>query len=205
MPTGYTAGIIDGTITSFPQFAKQCARNFGALIHMRDEPFEKEWEPRVPHDYHSKKIAESNVVIEEMRRMSDEELVASELKRIDEKILYHTEAIEKTKQVREKLNTFLREAKKYAPPTENHTGLAAFMQEQIRSTLEYDGSTTYHDNALAELNARKESINANRVRSARIEQAKKDLLYHEREHAAEVRRCEESNQWYAELLKSLGE
>jgi hypothetical protein len=36
MPTGYTAAIKDGI--SFQQFAMACARAFGALVMMRDEP-----------------------------------------------------------------------------------------------------------------------------------------------------------------------
>ena len=45
MPTGYTAGIIDGKTETFQEFAKQCMRNFGACIHMRDENMGKEYEP----------------------------------------------------------------------------------------------------------------------------------------------------------------
>jgi hypothetical protein len=36
MPTGYTAPIADGM--TFEQFALGCARAFGALVTMRDEP-----------------------------------------------------------------------------------------------------------------------------------------------------------------------
>ena len=36
MPTGYTAGILEGKIKTFPEFAKICMRAFGAAIHMRD-------------------------------------------------------------------------------------------------------------------------------------------------------------------------
>ena len=37
MPTGYTAEILNGEIKTFPEFAKKCARAFGAMIHMRDD------------------------------------------------------------------------------------------------------------------------------------------------------------------------
>ena len=36
MPTGYTAGVMDGQITTLEQFAKVCIRNFGLAMHMRD-------------------------------------------------------------------------------------------------------------------------------------------------------------------------
>ena len=35
MPTGYTAGIIDGTTKDFKEYAKHCERAF--MIHLREE------------------------------------------------------------------------------------------------------------------------------------------------------------------------
>lgn len=52
MPTGYTAGILDGEINTFEEFAKTCMRAFGATIHMRDEPLSKTYEPEKTSDYH---------------------------------------------------------------------------------------------------------------------------------------------------------
>ena len=37
MPTGFTAGILDGKINSFREFALVCVRAFGAAAHMRDD------------------------------------------------------------------------------------------------------------------------------------------------------------------------
>ena len=49
MPTGYTAGIIDGKTETFQDFAKQCMRAFGVTIHMRDENMDKGYELRLVH------------------------------------------------------------------------------------------------------------------------------------------------------------
>ena len=38
MPTGYTAGIEDGTITTGKDFLKLCTRAFGIAMDLRDEP-----------------------------------------------------------------------------------------------------------------------------------------------------------------------
>ncbi len=63
MPTGYTAGILDGKITTFQQFAKQCMRAFGATIHMRDDDMDAEITPRTPSDYYSKEIEKAKNII----------------------------------------------------------------------------------------------------------------------------------------------
>lgn len=46
MPTGYTAGIIDGKIKDFKEFAKLCSRAF--IVHLRDEPINSEYKKREP-------------------------------------------------------------------------------------------------------------------------------------------------------------
>lgn len=38
MPTGYTAFIEDGTITTGKEFLKLCSRAFGIAMDVRDEP-----------------------------------------------------------------------------------------------------------------------------------------------------------------------
>ncbi len=38
MPTGYTAMFLENSEMTFEQWALQCSRAFGVLVHMRDEP-----------------------------------------------------------------------------------------------------------------------------------------------------------------------
>ena len=38
MPTGYTLDLYNGKDITFEEFVLKCARAFGALIDMRDEP-----------------------------------------------------------------------------------------------------------------------------------------------------------------------
>lgn len=38
MPTGYTADVQSGKVTDFAEYAMNCARAFGALVLMRDDP-----------------------------------------------------------------------------------------------------------------------------------------------------------------------
>ena len=58
MPTGYTAGVQDGTVTDFSEFALQCARNFGALVTMRDDP----WSTPIPERFEASEYARTAVV-----------------------------------------------------------------------------------------------------------------------------------------------
>lgn len=61
MPTGYTADVVDGKITDVTDFAANCARGFGAFMHMRDENGDAELHyPKSPYDsYYVKALDEA--------------------------------------------------------------------------------------------------------------------------------------------------
>ena len=48
MPTGYTAFIEDGDITTGREFLLLCSRNFGVAIDVRDEPLSVPSHTRMP-------------------------------------------------------------------------------------------------------------------------------------------------------------
>ncbi len=94
MPTGYTAEILDGKITTFPQFAKQCMRAFGATIHMRDDDMDAEFTPRTPSDYYAKEIKKANQVIKEAELLTDEEIIDARKKELQESKASYTKGIQ---------------------------------------------------------------------------------------------------------------
>jgi hypothetical protein len=51
MPTGYTAEILDGKVTTFREFAQKCMRAFESTIHMRDESLDKKYTSRKVEKY----------------------------------------------------------------------------------------------------------------------------------------------------------
>ena len=89
MPTGYTAGILDGKITTFPQFAKQCMRAFGATIHMRDDDMDAEITPRTPSDYYSKEIEKAKQLLKDAETFSDEVIVKNRKEELEKSKEYH--------------------------------------------------------------------------------------------------------------------
>jgi hypothetical protein len=203
MPTGYTAGIIDGTTETFQDFAKQCMRAFGATIHMRDESMNKEYVPRTPSDYHIKALKTANEKLNQAEKLTDSEIIASRKKQIKESRTYHTERIKEIKKARVKLDEFLIKARDFKPPTKDHEGIAKFMIEQIVTTIDHDGDTKYHDDELSKIDSQLENINAADIRKDMIADANWDIEYHTKEHNAELKRCEDSNKWVTELLAAL--
>ena len=204
MPTGYTAGIIDGEITTFEQFATQCTRAFGATIHMRDNPMDSPYEPRTPSDYHTNSIQSKRERLEEIESMSDEKIVEDFNTQLEEDLKYHQTKMEEDKRNLEKLNSMLESAKSWIPPTEDHQSFRNFMIEQIESTIKVDGDPSYHTNKMVEIKKQmEEGINPKEYREETIQEIKSQISYHETEYQKELVRCKDSNDWMDKFFESI--
>jgi hypothetical protein len=203
MPTGYTAGIIDGKTKTFKEFALECARNFGALIHMRDEPMNVPIKEREPSEYHTREVQRANEDLKRAMESSDEDLIAFERRKLEDRILRYSEMIQQRKSAAISLNKFLSEAQKYHPPTSEHYGLKDFMIQQLTETIKYDGDSKYFDKELSQAQIELSTLDAERIRKAMIEAANKDIAYHQEEYNKDVQGCERANKWVKEFIESL--
>jgi DNA repair photolyase len=204
MPTGYTAGIINGEITTFEQFATQCTRAFGATIHMRDNPMDSPYEPRTPSDYYTNSIQSKRERLEEIESMSDEKIVEDFNTHLEEDLKYHQTKMEEDKRNLEKLNSMLESAKSWIPPTEDHQPFRRFMIEQIESTIKVDGDPSYHVNKMVGIKKQmEEGINPKEYREETIQEIKSQISYHETEHQKELVRCKDSNDWMDKFFESI--
>ena len=204
MPTGYTAGILDGKVNTFEEFATVCTRAFGATIHMRDNPMDSPYEPRTPSDYHTNSIQSKRERLEEIESMSDEKIVEDFNTQLGEDLKYHQTKMEEDKRNLEKLNSMLESAKSWVPPTEDHQPFRNFMIEQIESTIKVDGDPSYHVNKMVEIKKQmEEGINPKEYREETIQEIKSQISYHETEYQKELVRCKDSNDWMDKFFESI--
>ena len=204
MPTGYTAGILDGKVNTFEEFATVCTRAFGATIHMRDNPMDSPYEPRTPSDYHTNSIQSKRERLEEIESMSDEKIVEDFNTQLGEDLKYHQTKMEEDKRNLEKLNSMLESAKSWVPPTEDHQPFRNFMIEQIESTIKVDGDPSYHVNKMVGIKKQmEEGINPKEYREETIQEIKSQISYHETEYQKELVRCNDSNDWMDKFFESI--
>jgi len=201
MPTGYTAGILDGTTKDFKQFAKQCSRAF--IIHLRDEPMDSEYKDREPSDYHLKELEKAKEKLKEVELLTDDEIATQRKSELIDSKKYHIKGEQKQKDDKKKMELFLSEAKAYAPPTKTHKGIGSFMIEQLEKTIDFDCSGTYHTNALKTIDSDIENVNAIELRAEMKTDALKDIDRHTKEYNKDLKRCEEHNKWYNDFIESL--
>lgn len=203
MPTGYTAGILDGEITTFPQFAKQCMRAFGAAIHMRDDNMDSEISLRTPSDYYSKEIDKAKNILTSVIILTDESILENRKSELEESKEYYLKSIEKVKIDTKNLNDILKQVVTWQPPTSEHQGIKDFMIDQIEQTIKFDCNTKYKFEKLAEIELELLTLNASQIRKNMTEKAKKDFEYNTKKFNEDVERCNQSNKWISDFVSSL--
>jgi len=204
MPTGYTAGIIDGKINSFYDFALVCVRAFGATIHMRDENLNVKYEPAKPDPYYVDQVKETRDRMVEIFSMTDEDIIKREKAKITNTIQYHSERIKEINILREKLEKLLSEAKKYDPPTTEHVEIKEFMIQQLESTIEHDCDTKYHEEYLELAEQWKnDPIDPKSIRNSMLDDNNRDMQHAEEKLKENEEKCKEANKWVQLFLDSI--
>lgn len=196
MPTGYTAGIATGEIDTFHDFALTCARNFGALIHMRDDAHGLDIRPDTVGTYHAERIAETKAEIVRLGALTKNE--------------WQVEAdAEHAKTVNDRAESALRQAaqaqryrnmsakvRAWTPPTADHENMKKFMLDQIEQSLNFDcgGDTMVATSA---------PQSGEQWYWARISSLSSSIAYHEKALREETERVNRNNLWVSQLRDSL--
>jgi hypothetical protein len=195
MSTGYTVGIEKGI--SFETFAIQCARAFGALITMRDDPMDAlipdEIKPDKYH-YNELKKAEKELILAKKITIKEAKKFAQD--EYEKGLKYNTETITKKKNLKEKYENMLQHVQNWHPPTSEHLNFKKFMIDQITDSINFDCNIKYNENPVIKMTARE-------YLKQHIENRENDVKYHSEHYQKEIKSCEGRTNWIQELKKSL--
>lgn len=194
MPTGYTAAIADGI--EFDQFVWSCARAFGALVMLRDEPTGAPIPERFePSTYYAESVKRDEATLTRLHSLTKEQASAE----CTAAYMREVESFEKRRsgkrELREKYLRMLAKAKEWNPPTPEHVGLRDFMVQQITESIEWDCSDKYDRPPAAK--------SAEAWLADSIEQARQSLIRSQQSHAEEIERTESRNGWLKALRESV--
>lgn len=195
MATGYTAGVVDGTMTDFPTFALQCARAFGACVMQRDDPPNDPPKPREVAAYYNEALQRAEDELEQLAQMTDAQVaVACEQKYQQDTELYERSQ-RKAREARERIDAMLVAVRGWRPPTPEHVGLRDFMLKQLTGTREFDGEPW---GSPPQLRTTSEYVRLERERRRKAVEYARQLLTDEQQ------RAKESLMWIVALYESLG-
>jgi hypothetical protein len=140
MPTGYTYPVCEGKITEFPEFAMSCARAFGALITMRDDPMDapipEEFAPNTK--YYDDRIAANTAEIERIQAMSHTEADAAAHAEHLAAIVSRRNYLADKEAEAGRINAMIAKVRTWEPPTPDHVEMKNFMLDQLRMSLPGD-------------------------------------------------------------------
>lgn len=200
MPTGYTAGVADGTITTFKDYAYQCARAFGALVTERDNPITPDLPVLEVGDYYRTSVEKAEQDLKRFLRMSSTRAEIEFLKEKIRDIKYHSKAIKDDGKTRKRYMKMIAECEKFEAPTEEHINYRNFLISQLKESLEWDCSRDYHHERL--LKARKRQ-SPTKWLCRKIKEAREHLARTKESLKEEIERVNSRNQWISQLREAV--
>jgi len=195
MPTGYTSDVKDGI--SFNKFVLICARAFGALVTMRDEPSDAEIPEKFKGStYNTKALREAEKDLGVLEKLTDADKKKGTQKAYDEEFGRVMDSMEESRELAFKYQDMIANVKAWTPPTKDHTELKSFMLEQLKESLRFD-CNTYTEKDLPKLQTAEQWFKKRRSELLH------DITYHREEARKETERTDGRNAWVKALRDSL--
>lgn len=199
MPTGYTCKVEDGEITELKDYLLSCARGFGAMIHMRDDSMDKQYEPKIVSDYHLNALNKAKKEYEEFLTITNEEIQQKLDESYENEIESKKEGLAKFKVQKQRYEDMLAKVETWQEPTEQHKKLKEFAIEQLKSSIDWDCSDSSEKYYLEE----PVKDTSEHYKTWKLNSLLADIKYHTEHYEKECKSVEESNKWVEDLVNSI--
>lgn len=145
MPTGYTAFIEDGSITTGKEFLLLCLRAFGIAIDIRNKPLSVPTPTTFkPDEYYKKRYDKAVADLETERNITFEETKHRMRSNYNEHVKNAKNAIARISKINEQYKKVREQVSDWTPPTEKHNGIKKFALEQIDMCINSDYDFKYY-------------------------------------------------------------
>lgn len=132
MPTGYTAYIEDGEITTGKDFLKLCTRAFGIAVDQKDEPLSVPTQTKFkPNNYYKERYDKALIALERAKQITFDEAKTQMRLAYEKRIADYKRYADKEISMNKKYEKVRKEVEAWEPPTDKHSGLKKFALEQI--------------------------------------------------------------------------
>ena len=196
MPTGYTAKLMEEGQT-FQEFIMGCARAFGALIEMRDEPSNATIPDKFePSGFYAKRLIESTEKLAWLQSMTPSEQESFGQSEKNATIKREWAWLEKARAEDGRLKNMAAQVREWIPPTPGHQELKNFMLQQIdvsKNGLDYIKTSIANAEKKPAIEYYTDAVSAEAMS---IERATK-------EGAEEIERANSRTEWVKQLRESI--
>ena len=205
MPTGYTAHIEDGEITTGKEFLRLCTRAFGIAIDVKDEPLSTPTPSSFePSPFYKESYDRALNKLEELNKMTFEEAKIQMRADYEKRISDYKAYAERETAMNKKYAKVRKEVEEWIPPTEEHEGIKKFALEQIDMSMTkqkyIDG---YLEKTKEEFDDSDEAVQ-NYINDI-IDYYQRDIERSYKSWQEELERTRSKNEWMKKFLESLEE
>ena len=198
MPTGYTHKVQETDDLPFDEFLWDCARAFGALIHMRDDSMGAQIKLPEESDWHKNSLKEATSKLEKLQKMTLAQAKAERDRERERAQKNAKESLAEKLQSRKRYERMIKLVEAWSPPTSEHKGLKEFMLSQLNDSVKFDCNNDYYEDLL-----KKKMVSPKEWLAAAIADAKYSIDYHSKkareEHEDTLKRIE----WIMQLQHSV--
>lgn len=138
MPTGYTYPVSEQDDFPFEEFVWSCARGFGALVLMRDDPQDAPIPEFEPDDFYATRAAELRKELAQLAGMSPEAKREGADAAYRHDLAFYEKLRDEKLAKRRRYECMLAKVRDWKPPTCDHAELKRFMADQLEKSIEFD-------------------------------------------------------------------
>lgn len=203
MPTGYTAFIEDGEITTGKEFLLLCSRAFGVAVDVKEEPLTVPTPMKFePETYHKEKLDKALKELNKIVDMTFEEVYEEMKIAFDSEKQKNLENARKSIRKNETYDRIRKEVKNWNPPTSEHVGIKDFALEQIdKSKVSQRYINEYLEWENKEFDGSKKAVDEY-IRE-KLRSCNWNIDYHSKSWDEEVRRAADKTKFMKEFILSL--
>lgn len=205
MPTGYTAYIEDGEITTGKEFLKLCTRAFGIAIDVKDEPLSTPTPSSFePSPFYKESYDRALKKLEEVNKMTFDEAKIQMRADYEKRISDYKAYAERETAMNEKYAKVRKEVEEWIPPTGEHEGLKKFALEQIDMCVtKQEYIDEYLEKSKEEFDDSDEAVQ-NYINDI-VDYYQRDAERSYKSWQEELERTRSKNEWMTKFLESLEE
>lgn len=200
--TGYTYELVEKN-QSFNQFVWSCARAFGALVMMRDDPSGAKIKLiQEPSKYYIESLEEAKEKLEQLLKLKTKKEktdYALNVKQERLKALHDSINNETRKKENKIIADMIVKVKSWNPPILEHKSLKDFMLDQLTSSLNNNEDKSYYYEQIETIN----NMSLIEIYEQDLKNTLESVQYRQQSYEEEVKRTKERTAWLTALNNSV--
>lgn len=197
MPTGYTANVANGKITSLKKYIESCIPAF--MIHFKDMQNINVREPLKFDFYCTNALAEAEKKYADFMNSSEEEKILLYKEYLDERIYYANKRLIENKETISRYKNMLSKLANFKSPSAAHDNFVKFLTSQLHQSIEYDDVFEVYEDELDICH----KMSFEKYVKNKEQDLLDDIAYYKKESIREQESANQNVQWLSKILEAI--